>query len=102
MTGWQRDLVKEYVILFTQVKALLKVIVIYVVSLFFFFFGLHKSCQWNNTTPICMLLGQEQSGTGRLFTYQKTVWLSTVIERIKTLTNLKHGKIEMPISTTIL
>ncbi|RUS17028.1 hypothetical protein BC937DRAFT_90517 [Endogone sp. FLAS-F59071] len=37
--------------------------------------------------------GQEQSGTGRLFTFQETVSLFTVIERIKKLTNLKHVRV---------
>ncbi|RUP45187.1 GTP cyclohydrolase 1 type 2/Nif3 [Jimgerdemannia flammicorona] len=37
--------------------------------------------------------GQEQSGSGRLFTFQETVSLATVIENVKKLTNLKHIRV---------
>jgi hypothetical protein len=36
--------------------------------------------------------GQEDSGSGRLFTFSEPTPLSTVVERVKKLTGLPHSK----------
>lgn len=36
-------------------------------------------------------IGQEGCGSGRIFTYDEPVALSSVVERVKALTGLKHG-----------
>jgi hypothetical protein len=47
-------------------------------------------CDWILKGSIC-ISGQEGCGSGRLFTYDEPVSLSSVIERVKALTGLKHG-----------
>jgi putative NIF3 family GTP cyclohydrolase 1 type 2 len=39
-----------------------------------------------------IILGQEGCGSGRIFTYDEPVSLSSVVERVKALTGLKHGE----------
>jgi hypothetical protein len=36
--------------------------------------------------------GQEGCGSGRIFTYDEPVSLSSVVEKVKALTGLKHGE----------
>lgn len=47
-------------------------------------------CGWILKGLIC-ISGQEGCGSGRLFTYDEPVSLSSVIEKVKALTGLKHG-----------
>lgn len=54
--------------------------------------GLGKGTCKPITPSVNPPVGQEESGSGRLFTFEEPTNLMTIVERVKKLIGLPHGK----------